>query len=89
MSIIKELKLRGYVDASHKRNGSVMNDYVTRWRNKSNGKMYVIFDEGIDTTNERDGLPVIVYRLSGTGCPVFVREKDEFFAKFEKENIQD
>lgn len=47
---------------------------------KTGNKYQVIADEAIDCTNERDGLPVVIYYRDGL---FFVREKAEFLEKFE------
>ena len=52
-----------------------------KYRNKKNGKIYIVFGEVIDCTNERDGTICILYN---DGQKLFVREKKEFFEKFEK-----
>ena len=31
------------------------------YRNKKNGKLYAFLAKAVDCTNERDGLPVVVY----------------------------
>jgi hypothetical protein len=49
--------------------------------NKKNEKMYRIIFEAVDTTNNRDGLEVVVYCDSSK---IFVRERLEFLEKFEK-----
>jgi len=62
-----------------------VDNYIPKWVNKKTGEMYVIFDIGIDTTNERIGLPVVIYRSVGHSAPVYVRESKEFFQKFERQ----
>ena len=52
-----------------------------KYRNKKNGKIYIVLGEVIDCTNERDGTVCILYTDEKK---VFVREKNEFFEKFEK-----
>lgn len=47
---------------------------------KTGNKYQVLSDSAIDCTNERDGLPVVVYYRDGL---FFVREKAEFLEKFE------
>lgn len=64
---------------------------ITQWRNKKTGILYCVLEEGFDTTNERDGLPVIIYNRKKDPVtihqiflsPWFVREKKEFMEKFE------
>lgn len=52
------------------------------WINKKNGKEYMVLREGIDCTNERDGLKVVIYLALGVEDKIFVREKNEFLEKF-------
>jgi hypothetical protein len=52
-----------------------------KYRNKKNGKVYIVLGEVIDCTNERDGTVCILYTDEKK---LFVREKNEFFEKFEK-----
>lgn len=52
-----------------------------KYRNKKNGKTYIVLGEVVDCTNERDGTICILYN---DGLKLFVREKNEFFEKFEK-----
>lgn len=52
-----------------------------KYRNKKNGKIYIVVSEVIDCTNERDGTICILYN---DGKKLFVREKKEFLEKFEK-----
>lgn len=52
-----------------------------KYRNKKNGKIYIVLGEAIDCTNKRDGTICILYN---DGKKLFVREKKEFFEKFEK-----
>lgn len=43
------------------------------------GKVYDVLNIGIDCTNERDGLKIIIYT---DGWQIFVRELKEFSEKF-------
>lgn len=52
-----------------------------KYINKKNGKIYIVIGKVIDCTNERDGTICILYN---DGKKLFVREKNEFFEKFEK-----
>ena len=52
----------------------------TATQKKTGNKYQVIADEAIDCTNERDGLPVVIYYRDGK---FFVRDKTEFIEKFE------
>ena len=49
-----------------------------KYRNKKNGKIYIVLGEVFDCTNEK------VCILYNDGQKLFVREKNEFFEKFEK-----
>jgi hypothetical protein len=51
-----------------------------KYRNKKNGKIYIVLGEVIDCTNERDGTICVLYN---DGQKLFVKEKNEFFEKFE------
>lgn len=53
------------------------------YRNKKNGKLYVLLAKAVDCTNERDGLPVVVYCPQDDPAFVSVREEREFLAKFD------
>ena len=56
--------------------------------NRKNGKRYIVIAEGIDCTNARDGTPVIVYHPEEKPELVCIREKVEFFVKFDPEPAQ-
>lgn len=49
-------------------------------RHKKTGNIYLVIGEVINCTNDRDGQVMIVYLKDET---LFVREKQEFFCKFE------
>lgn len=53
------------------------------WKNKKTGVIYTVIDEVINTTNVRNGEQMILYCDEAKQL-VFVREKTEFYAKFEK-----
>lgn len=54
---------------------------MKQYRNKKNGNIYLVITlDGIDCTNERDGLRVVIYT---DGELYFTREYGEFMAKFE------
>ena len=54
---------------------------MKQYRNKKNGNIYLVLTlDGIDCTNERDGLKVVIYT---NGELYFTREYEEFIAKFE------
>lgn len=44
------------------------------------GNRYIIVDEVVDATNERDGLVVVLYK--NESGRMFVRDKDEFWMRF-------
>lgn len=52
-----------------------------KYRNKKNGKIYIVLGKVTDCTNERDGTVCILYTDE---TKLFVREKTEFFEKFEE-----
>lgn len=52
-----------------------------KYVNKKNKKEYTVITlDGIDCTNERDGLRVVIYT---DGTLYFTREYEEFLVKFE------
>jgi len=53
------------------------------YRNRKNGKLYRLLAKAVDCTNERDGLPVVVYAPLDDPGFVSVREEREFQTKFE------
>lgn len=53
------------------------------WIHKKTGNYYeLLYDNAVDATNERGGIIVVVYR--NQEGQIFVREKNEFFEKFER-----
>lgn len=52
-----------------------------KYKNKKNGKIYIVLGEVVDYTNEREGTICILYN---DGKNLLIREKEEFFEKFEK-----
>lgn len=60
------------------------------WINRKNGKHYVVLGEVINCTNAQDGQIMIYYRFVDD-CTVlpFVREKNEFFEKFRRGDVND
>lgn len=52
------------------------------YRHFKNGKFYLYRHTGIDTTNERDGIAVVIYSPLATPDAYYVREKQEFDRKF-------
>ena len=60
------------------------NDLKKRsWKNLKTGKSYQVIDVAYDATNSREGNPVVVYRKSGYGFGIFVRDLSEFKLKFQ------
>lgn len=53
------------------------------YRHKKTGYEYVALELGIDCTNSRDGLSVVIYHRCGYRIPLYVREMREFNEKFE------
>jgi hypothetical protein len=53
------------------------------YKNKKNGNLYIYHGEIINATNKNDGQVMILYGSMKEGKK-FVREKKEFFEKFEK-----
>lgn len=52
------------------------------YRHNKTGNRYRLLACGIDSTNERDGLPVVVYCPDDDEHSIYVRELREFEAKF-------
>lgn len=46
------------------------------------GKTYLLLAHGTDATNSRNGTSVVVYCPDDDGNTIFVRDADEFHAKF-------
>ena len=55
---------------------------MTRWSNNKTGKVYRWLAAGIDSTNARDGTPVVVYCPDDDERTIYVREQSEFESKF-------
>lgn len=53
------------------------------FKHKKTGNIYVYLCVGIDATNDRNGLPVVIYHPQDKENTVYVREEKEFFEKFE------
>ena len=58
---------------------------MTIFINNKNKQKYVMIGAAIDCTNDRDGTRVVIYKKIDSPL-TFVRESDEFFKKFTKEN---
>ena len=56
---------------------------MTYWKNKKTGDIHILLAYAIDTTNERNGLPVIIYCPDDDGNIVYVMEASEFMEGFE------
>jgi hypothetical protein len=57
-------------------------DAVGQWRNKKNGKMYVVIDIVEDQTNGREGTPMVLYFPQDNAHLRHVRTLEEFKVKF-------
>lgn len=57
------------------------------FRHKKTGKLYSMLAAGVDCTNARDGLAVIVYSPEDNPHLICVREREEFYEKFEETNL--
>jgi len=55
-----------------------------RYKNRKNQKIYMCLAKGIDCTNVRDGIEVVIYHLIDDNRNIYVRELQEFINKFEK-----
>lgn len=55
---------------------------------KKTGKRYLMLAHGIDCTNSRDGVPVVIYCPDDDENTIFVRERDEFYEKFEPDVLR-
>lgn len=56
-----------------------------KFRNKKNGNIYdVIREDIINCTNENDGQIMVMYKNDNYPDKIFVREKSEFYIKFEE-----
>jgi len=53
------------------------------YRNKKTGDIYRFLAFGIDTTNARDGMPVMIYCPDDNEHTIYVREAEEFEEKFD------
>ena len=56
---------------------------MTYYKNKKSGKTYILLAYAIDSTNERNGLPVIIYCPDDNEHSIYVKEESEFMEKFE------
>ena len=53
------------------------------YRHKKTGKTYRMLAAGVDCTNVRNGTAVVIYCPNDELNTIYVREKEEFYAKFE------
>ena len=59
--------------------------YSKRYKNKKKGTFYVLINDNvINCTNANDGQIMVMYKSEDNPDLVFVREKEEFFIKFEE-----
>jgi len=57
-------------------------DAIGQWRNKKNGKMYIVIDVVEDQTNGREGTPMVLYFPQDAPERRDVRTLEEFKVKF-------
>ena len=57
-----------------------------KFRNKKNNQIYTYLNEVINCTNSHDGQRMVLYTKDDL---LFVRDKEEFFCKFESIIIND
>jgi len=57
-----------------------------KYRNKKNGKIYIREKNVINATNSNDGEVMVLYRPEEDYENWYVREINEFYEKFDKEN---
>lgn len=59
-------------------------DFCGPWRNRKNGRLYIVIrDRVANWTNEQDPQEMVLYVTTPEGR-VGVRERTEFFEKFER-----
>ena len=56
---------------------------LNQHRNKKTGGLYYRLATGIDTTNSRDGLTVVIYCPADNENTIYVQDEGEFDRKFE------
>lgn len=59
------------------------------YRHKRTARRYRWLAAGIDCTNSRDGLTVVIYCPDDDEHTLFVRDQAEFYAKFEPVGADD
>ena len=52
--------------------------------NNKTGIAYYVLDVAMDTTNAREGSPIVIYTTPDVASTVFVRDLAEFIEKFTK-----
>lgn len=57
-----------------------------KYKNKKNGKIYIKEKNVINATNSNDGEVMVLYRPEEDYENWYVREVNEFYEKFDKEN---
>ena len=60
---------------------------MIRFRHKKTGKFYALLAHGCDCTNSRAGTPVVVYSPEEDPHAIYVREREEFYEKFEEADM--
>ena len=61
--------------------------YSKRYKNKKKGTYYVLLNDNVkNCTNANDGQIMVLYRSEDEPDLYFVREKNEFFIKFDEVN---
>ena len=59
--------------------------YSKKYRNKKKGTLYELLNDSvINCTNANDGQIMVMYKSLDNPKLIFVREKQEFFVKFEE-----
>ena len=56
---------------------------LMKYRNKKTGEIYRVLAFGVDKTNSRDGVSVVIYTPDSEHV-IYVREQVEFELKFEE-----
>lgn len=74
---------RGY-NAAHAAVSKQIRVQAQKFTHKKTGKIYRRIAHGIDCTNSRDGLLVVIYCSEDAGDEIYVREANEFLDKFEE-----
>lgn len=59
-------------------------DAIGQWRNKKNGKMYIVIDVVENQTNGCEGIPMVLYFPQDNANLRYVRTLEEFKVKFSR-----